>query len=155
MTPPAPITFAVLGPPQGKARARVVNRHGKSNAFTPRRTEDYEATIAGQAQQAMAGCLPLDGPILITLAAEYPIPTTWAKWKQDAAIGGDLLPTVKPDLDNVVKAVKDALSGVCWRDDTQVVSAQTSKRYGVQPKLVVGVVPLPCLSAQTKRRPAA
>lgn len=42
-------------------------------------------------------------------------------------------PTVKPDLTKMLRAVEDALKGVVWKDDSQVVSQVTLKRYGDRP----------------------
>lgn len=39
-------------------------------------------------------------------------------------------PTVKPDCTKLLRAVEDALTGVVWRDDAQVVEQAVSKRYG-------------------------
>lgn len=49
-----------------------------------------------------------------------------------------LYPSVKPDATNVGKAVEDALNGVVWDDDAQIVDLQLRKRYGV-PQIVVTV----------------
>ena len=46
-----------------------------------------------------------------------------------AKTGGKLLPTKKPDVDNVAKSVLDALNGVAWLDDSQVVRLEISKSY--------------------------
>lgn len=38
--------------------------------------------------------------------------------------------TARPDIDNLVKAVTDALNGILWKDDSQIVSLSAEKRYG-------------------------
>ena len=50
-----------------------------------------------------------------------------------------MFPKVKPDLDNVVKAVLDALNGVVYRDDAQVVNLVATKRYATEPRVEVYV----------------
>lgn len=42
-----------------------------------------------------------------------------------------LLPTVKPDVLKMARAVEDALTGIVWRDDSQVVDATISKHYTI------------------------
>lgn len=51
-------------------------------------------------------------------------------------------PTVRPDLDKLVRAVLDALTGLAYKDDSQVVSIQASKTYWVDPGLRGVVQPL-------------
>jgi Holliday junction resolvase RusA-like endonuclease len=55
------------------------------------------------------------------------------------ALGGEVLPTAKPDADNVVKAIFDGLNGVLWRDDVQVVDLRVRKRYSAAPAVRVEV----------------
>jgi len=45
--------------------------------------------------------------------------------------------TSKPDLDNMVKLVKDALTGVFWRDDSQIDALDARKCYGDMPRTEV------------------
>lgn len=151
-----PLTFVVLGQPIGKARARVVrNQIGGVHAFTPAKTQRWERTIAGQAQTEMRDLSPFLGPLKLEFAAEFAIPTSWARWKREAALRGEIGHTTKPDGDNVLKAIKDALQGVVWLDDCQVTQVHGLKRYSEQPKLIVTVTPLQVMPAQVQRRPAA
>jgi Holliday junction resolvase RusA-like endonuclease len=55
------------------------------------------------------------------------------------ALAGEVLPTTKPDADNVVKAVFDGLNGVLWRDDVLVVDLRVRKRYAATPCVRVEV----------------
>ena len=57
------------------------------------------------------------------------------------ALDGRLLPMVKPDADNVYKAVADALNGIVYRDDVQVVIGGFMKLYSGQPRIEVCVEP--------------
>ena len=58
------------------------------------------------------------------------IPASWSKRDREEAMQGRKECTVKPDIDNMVKAVLDGLNGVAWHDDKQVVSLVALKRYG-------------------------
>lgn len=49
----------------------------------------------------------------------------------------DARPMVMPDLDKLVRAVLDALTGVCYRDDAQVVEITASKVYGYATQIIV------------------
>lgn len=45
----------------------------------------------------------------------------------------------KPDADNYLKGVKDALKGIIWKDDSQVVDAFVRKRYSARPRIEVKI----------------
>lgn len=70
-----------------------------------------------------------------------PIPVSWSKAKKEAATKGDVLPTTKPDIDNLAKCVLDALNGIAYRDDNQVVRLEVSKFYG-EPATLISLEPL-------------
>lgn len=48
-------------------------------------------------------------------------------------------PTVRPDLDKLLRAVLDALTNVAYQDDSQVVSVTTAKVYGPSERVFVSV----------------
>lgn len=48
-----------------------------------------------------------------------------------------VLPTKKPDIDNVLKSVLDGLQGVAYKDDKNITSARISKRYSAEPRLEI------------------
>jgi Holliday junction resolvase RusA-like endonuclease len=49
------------------------------------------------------------------------------------------MPSVKPDGDKLARAVLDALTGVLWKDDSQVTTLLVVKRYGSSPGVGVHV----------------
>jgi len=84
--------------------------------------------VAHEAREAMrtAGLTLLRGPVFLQLRANYPIPESWPKKRKAAAVWK----TSKPDTDNLAKLQKDALTGIVYRDDAQVVRVHAEKRYG-------------------------
>jgi len=134
-----PVTITVQGAPQGKGRARAFLRGGKIGHFTPQKTRSYESLILGAAVDAMGDRPPFEEAVEFTLRAIYPIPASWSARKRAQAMTGEIKPTKKPDLDNVLKAWNDGLNGVVYRDDSQVVTFAVEKRYGPQPLVVVTV----------------
>ena len=130
------ISFSIPGEPVAKGRPRFANGH----AFTPNKTRAYEEIVRLHAMQAMRGKKMLTGPIGIRVTAYFPIPKSFTKTKKEQAISGSLRHTKKPDWDNVGKIVSDALNGVVYRDDAVVADATVSKRYGVEPRVVVTVL---------------
>lgn len=135
--------FIINGRPQGKARARTVrNKYtGKVHSYTPENTGDYEDLIRWSYKQA-GGEYYGDRLIAVTINAFYPIPKSYSKKKKMACISREIRPTTKPDLDNLIKAILDALNGVAYYDDNQVVSLLVNKYYGERGYVLVAVEPL-------------
>lgn len=136
------VHFFVPGKPQGKGRPRAVARGKYVRMYTPEKTASYESTVALAASQAMGGRQPIDGPVSVVMQIAMQVPASWSKRKQANALDGIVLPTTKPDADNVVKAVFDAINGVVWCDDTQVVDLRLVKRYQTTPGVTMIVSPM-------------
>ena len=133
------LSFTVPGIPVGKGRPRVGRVAGHARLFTPAKTVAYEGLIAHAAQQAMAGRPLITEAVGVSLAIDCAVPASWSQRKQRAALAGEVLPTTKPDADNVLKAICDGLNGVAWRDDVQAVDVQVRKRYAAVPCVRVQV----------------
>ncbi len=90
------------------------------------RTKPWEAVVAAAALEA--GAEPLDGPIAVGLVFRLPRPAGHfgRRWLRPAA---PAWPASRPDLDKLIRAVLDALTGICWRDDSRVVEIRATKRY--------------------------
>ena len=86
----------------------------------------------------MAGQPVLDGPLTVNVEARFPVPASWSRRKRAAALAGEVFPTGRPDMDNVVKTL-DALNWVVWKDDAQIVTMCVSKRYSESPELRITV----------------
>ena len=78
-------------------------------------------------------------PLEIKIKTFYAIPKSFSKKKQQAALDSQIRPTTKPDIDNVVKCVCDALNKVAYNDDTQVIRLSAEKYYGDEPKLCIEI----------------
>ena len=129
------IEFFVPGAPVGKGRPRAARRGTGVVMFTPEKTAGYEALVAAAASNAMrAEAGPLfTGPLEAVLEMRIPIPASWSKAHKAAALAGAELPTSKPDIDNVSKAILDACNGVVFRDDAQVVMLVATKAFSDEP----------------------
>lgn len=99
----------------------------------------YESDVRVFASQAMAGRPLFDMPVRVVINIFLPIAQSWSMKRRSMARLGEIRPTVKPDMDNVIKAIFDALNGVVWNDDVQVVLAQVGKYYSEQPEVRVFV----------------
>lgn len=142
MTTLKPVSFVVPGEPQGKGRPRVSTIGGHARMFTPQKTANYETLIAMAAQQAMAGRELIGGPVLVEMKIMVSVAASWSKKKTAEALAGDVMPTKKPDADNVLKAICDGINGIVFKDDVQVVNVSLSKRFSETPGVSVRVVPL-------------
>ena len=133
--PARAITFAVPGKPMGWMRARS---HGRQR-YTPAAMAQRQREVQQIAAIEMRGAAPLDGPVRLILRAVFAPPPSWPAKRRDAALSGQVRPTVYPDLDNAAKLVADALNGVAYRDDRQITEMRLAKAYGPQALTVVTV----------------
>lgn len=130
------IEFTVPGL-HGKDRPRMT-RGG--HVYTPKATEDFEDKVQWHFRRAVHGpIVPLEGPVSVTIKAYHPIPRSAPKYKQTAMLSGELVPLTKPDADNVLKLVLDALNGLAYQDDKQVTRLRYQKRYALEPAVYVRV----------------
>ena len=142
MTDLKPVSFVVPGEAVGKGRPRVSTIGGHARMFTPTKTANYETLIALAAQQAMQGRELIAGPVLLEMKIFVSVAASWSKKKRAEALSGDVMPTKKPDADNVLKAICDGINGIVFKDDVQVVNVSLSKRFSETPGVSVRVVPL-------------
>ncbi|UVE47592.1 RusA family crossover junction endodeoxyribonuclease [Pseudomonas chlororaphis] len=143
-----PVTFLVPGEAVGKGRPRVRMLPAKAGKkpvpmlYTPPETKNYEEVIAVQARASMLNREPIQGPVLVELKILVSVAASWSKKKTAAALAGQVMPTKKPDADNVLKAICDGINGIVFKDDVQVVNVSMSKRFAETPGVYVRVVPL-------------
>ena len=113
----------IPGRPQGKGRPRFWNGH----AVTPKNTRTYEQMI-GTLYKCGKGKLT-DKPVSIDIKAYFCVPKSYTKKKKLAIAKGQLHPTSRPDIDNIVKIILDGLNGIAYADDAQVISITAEKIY--------------------------
>lgn len=136
------IRFEVPGNPVGKGRPRMCFRGGKTHAYTPQKTVEYEDLIRQYFMLKTRG-VDLENSMLkpkcVTILACYKPPSTFSQVRLSAALNGTLSPVVKPDIDNVAKAVLDSLNNLAYKDDAQVVRLILEKQYAIEPCVVVSI----------------
>lgn len=118
------LIFNVEGDPVGKQRPRFA----RGRTYTPKKSADYEGLIASQALSAMCPSLPLETPVAVYIYINHAIPASYSKKRKQACLSCLERPK-KPDLDNVAKSFLDAMNGIVYKDDVQVVSLHVTKRY--------------------------
>jgi len=117
---------------QGRPRASAVN--GKVRMYDPKKSRDFKRSAVAA---KFAPVSLLEGPLQLEVKVYKPSLKSFSKKKTLAAEEGLLRPTTKPDVDNYVKGVKDALNKVIWKDDSQVVDLKVSKWYSEKPRIEV------------------
>ncbi len=127
------IAFEIPGQPVAKGRPRFARRGNFVTTYTPEKTVNYEKLVKIAAAKAMNGKSPSDRPIDLEIELHMQIPVSWSKTRKDCALNGLIRHTKKPDIDNLVKSVKDGCNGVVWIDDSQVVSLVVRKLYSERP----------------------
>lgn len=131
------IKFRYNGEAVGKGRPRVTASRGKfAHAYTPQKTKDFEDAIRFEFMASNCEPMPvykrgmsLKAAVLIGAS----IPKSYSKKKQALCRDGMIVPAKKPDVDNVLKAVFDALQGYAYEDDSQIVVINAEKMYAEEP----------------------
>ena len=111
--------FTVKGKVQGKARPRVTARNGFAHAYTPKNTKDYEKAI--RSAYIASGGKKYTEALEVVIYTYRPLPKSRPKKIITE------LDTCKPDVDNIAKVVLDALNGVAYDDDKQIISLAVFK----------------------------
>lgn len=132
------IEIVLAGPPRGKERVKRSSHLGDGHAYTPEKTVSFEGRLAYAAQLAMGDRPPLAGALSLDVVMHFPIPESKPRKWREAALRGDIRPTVKPDWDNGGK-LTDALNLIVWIDDKQIVDGRVRKFYSDRPRTVVRV----------------
>lgn len=128
------MTFCVPGEPVGKGRPRFC-RVGKGvRTYTPPKTAEYEARVREAFERTCGGFrMPSGTPLRLDVTAIFSVPKSTPKRRAQQMRDGLIPHLKKPDADNVLKAVADALNGVAFEDDAAVVRMHVCKRYGEEP----------------------
>lgn len=142
---PAAVKFTVYGNSIPMARARVfVDKHtGKIRSANPKNCTDWKHSIAMQALEYRPGKL-LDFPLRLTATFYLLRPKSKPKSEE--------YPATKPDFDNLVKAITDALEGVIYTNDSRIVEAHICKRYGDPPRVEICLEGLETIEGMFKSR---
>jgi len=130
--------IVVPGEPRGKGRPRFARRGNFVSTYTPDATAEYEHKIQVCAKEAGA-IAEEDCAVVIKLQAGFTIPKSKPKWWKEAVEKGVIPKVSKPDIDNIVKIVLDALNGIAFKDDSQVIAVSCEKFYSVDPMLTIHI----------------
>jgi crossover junction endodeoxyribonuclease RusA len=125
------IAFTVRGKPEpgGSKKGFVIKGHvviADANA----KVKPWRKKVAAVAREKMAGQALMEGPLEATFHFAMPRPKTVKRRDH----------TVRPDTTKLVRAVEDALTGVVYADDAQIVKQHASKFYALDEPQVTVVI---------------
>ena len=130
------VELCVMGESVAQGRPRFSQVCGHVTARDPEKSKNYKALVRSEAQRIYEmdkAFAPIDGPCSMMLTVGRTVPKSWSKKKQAMAIKGEIRPTSKPDLDNYVKGILDAINTVIVKDDSKVVGINAIKIYQSNP----------------------
>ena len=134
------VTARLYVSPEPKGRPKFTTFGGHVHTYTPKKTELYERRIKEQYIKYTEGYKFEKGqPICVNLVFGMPIPASSPKSRKRAMAEGIIRHTKKPDIDNMIKSVLDALNGVAWVDDSQIVRLTAMKLYCEDPYVYIKI----------------
>jgi len=130
-------TLNIPGEPRGQGRPRFARTTSGVTTYTDSETKGYQNLIRTMAN--IARVRMIDGPVSIAIVAYFEIPKSATKTKRAEMRAGLTYPTKRPDIDNLAKAVLDALNSIAFKDDAQVCELTIRKRWADEPSVRVEI----------------
>lgn len=137
--------FVVRGKPQpaGSKKGFVVAGHVNivdANA----KAKPWKAEVKAAAMEHMFGPRLLEGPVIAHFEFEYRRPASHynSKGRLNALGRRTIHKITKPDALKLARAIEDALTGIVYRDDAQIVRELIEKRYGQEDRVIVEINPV-------------
>lgn len=129
--------FEMPGEIVGKARPRMNTRTGR--AYTPTNTKMYEYALRQWFIREYPYFKPIETRVKVTIIAYFDIPKSTSKKKEAEMLSESISPTKKPDIDNIIKIILDAMNKFAFKDDTQVTKLEIEKKYAKSPKIYIKI----------------
>lgn len=121
----------IFGLPVAQGRPRAFKMpSGQIRVYDPATARDWKRTVQAQVITQRPP-MPVEGPLKMALDFILPRPQSLPKREQ--------FPTRRPDLSNMLKAIEDALTGIVYRDDAQIVRLEIAKDYGPAPGVLIRI----------------
>lgn len=127
------VSFIIPTKPAGKERPRLA----RGIVYTPAKTKAYENFIKGCYIEQCGDISFGDRSIAMYIKAYVPVLTKFRKSEKVDALEGKIKPTAKPDADNILKALLDALNEVAYDDDRYIYKITVERIYSNKPRTEV------------------
>lgn len=136
------ISFAVHGDPVAQPRHKIATRGKFARAYIQKDhpIHGYKQAVQLAAKVAMGGRAPVESAVEVAIVFCFARPKSHTKAQRL-----DDRHTQKPDLDNLTKAVLDALNGICWTDDSQAFRLRPEKKWASEAKTIIAIDTEPTL----------
>lgn len=160
------VQFTVLGRPMpaGSKRAFAIRKGGVPTGrvavvdANPAQ-KSWQQEVASAALEAVSATHELlVGPLSLSVVFVVARPKGHYGTGRNAAVikpSAPAWPAQKPDVSKLVRAVEDALTGVVYRDDAQIVLQHATKQYGTPQRAEVTISRLPGVMLPSELRRAA
>lgn len=122
--------FTILGQPVAKGRPRVT----RWGSYTPEKTVNYENLVKFSYIEKYKDEEVLDSALAIDIRFCFQIPKSTSKRNRELMLKGEIRPAKKPDIDNCIKSITDALNTIAYKDDNQIVEVVAHKWYSDEPR---------------------
>lgn len=118
---------------EGKVKPKQSFRYTRfGHKYTPRDVKQYARDIQYSFYAKYPKWLPsmfFEKPLRAEIEVYIKMPQSFSKIKKQRAIAGEIRPLIKPDVDNCTKNIFDALNGIVYPDDKQIVELSVKKFY--------------------------
>lgn len=133
--------------PVAQARTRYTSKPFP-HEYDPLPVKKFKKQLNALATKQMAekGIKPFDYAIKVDMTVYRSIQKSVSKIERMRRHLGVVLPSVKPDIDNYIKSIWDALNGTIWSDDSKITDTTVKERYSLNPRIEIEVV-----ESETKR----
>ena len=129
------IELTIPGNPQGKQRPKAKRMGQFTGIYTPEKTVNYETYLKELFVAKYPDFMPLAGPLMLQFTAYVSIPTSTSQKRKALMLEGGIIPEKKPDIDNILKIIMDALESVAYKRDSQIAIVIISKLYSERPRV--------------------
>jgi len=138
------IKFTVYGKAEPAGSKRIGRARGTGKPIVldaNRKSQPWKQQVGIVAGSLMKGRDPFTGPLLLRVTFYQKRPKSHLA-KRGLVKGAPLHPIFKPDTTKLLRGIEDALNGIVWKDDCQVVDQFARKRYGdpERVEIQVGVI---------------
>jgi len=132
------LTFEILGTPLAKQSMKFTKGGVR---YQPKQVTQNAENIKSQViSQLPESFKIIANPVVVDAIFIFPpLKSFNKKMKQHIDNGGYIIKSTKPDLDNLEKAINDALEGIVFLNDSQVCKVRKLKYYGNTPQVRIRV----------------
>ena len=127
--------FTIYGNPVAKGRPRL----GKWGTYTPEKTVNYENLVQFSYLDKYKKIELLKGDLSMNIHFYFPIPKSTSKKNRELMLSNEIMHNKRPDIDNCVKSITDALNEIAYKDDSQIVEIHAVKLYSDEARTEVQI----------------